>query len=557
MLYFIDLFCGAGGVTTGVEKSTINGQHIAKVIACVNHDENAINSHKANHNDVLHFTEDIRTLDITPIERLVNQIRITEPDAIVCLWASLECTNFSKAKGGQPRDADSRTLAEHLFRYIEGLDPDMIYIENVEEFMSWGPLDDKGKPISKREGCDYIKWTNQVQTYGYNFDWRILNAADYGAYTSRRRFFAQFAKKWIKIQWPTPTYSKSPQTTSLFDSLKKYKAVRDVLDLTDEGNSIFRDKPLSDKTYERIYAGLIKYVAGMNKSEFLSKYFSGRPEGKNISLDGPAGAIKCVDSHSLIKPVFLDKYHGISSPVSIDGPASTVTTKDRLSLINAEYFIDKQFSSGGRHQSVEVPAGAITTIPKMNLIKIDPFIMSTHFGNGCHSIDAPAKTITANRKYDYLINMNSSTAPAVSVNSPAPTVTTVRTHYLINPSWGGNSQGVDRPCCVVVARQDKSPLYVVAVERGSVAIPVYEGESEIIVKIKYFMALFQITDIKMRMLKVIELKRIQGFPDNYVLLGNQSQQKKMIGNSCEVNQIIAIVTSSFTGIVDSLNRKTA
>jgi DNA (cytosine-5)-methyltransferase 1 len=557
MMYFIDLFCGAGGVTSGVMKAVKNGKRISDVIACVNHDQWAIASHKANHDGVLHFTEDIRTLDIEPIVRLVNQIRVTEADAIICLWASLECTNFSKAKGGQPRDADSRTLAEHLFRYIEGLNPDMIYIENVEEFMSWGPLDENGKPISKREGCDYIRWTNQVQTHGYNFDWRILNAADYGAYTSRRRFFAQFAKPWITIKWPTPTHSKEPKQTSLFDNLKKYKPVRDVLDLTDEGNSIFRDKALSDKTYERIYAGLIKYVAGMQKSEFLSKYFSGRPDGKNISIDGPAGAIKCIDSHSLVKPVFLDKYHGISSPVSINGPASTVTTKDRLSLINAEYFLDKQYSGDHNHQSLDTPAGTILTTDKHCLVKIEPFIMSTHFGNGCSSIDAPAKTITANRKYDYLINMNSSTAPAISVDSPSPTVTTVRTHYLINPSWGGNSQGVDRPCCVVVARQDKSPLYVVAVERGRVAIPVYDTDSEIVIRIKEFMDLYDITDIKMRMLKVIELKRIQGFDENYVLLGNQSQQKKMIGNSCEVNQIKSIVEASFDGILESIERVVA
>lgn len=526
MMYFIDLFCGAGGVTSGVMKAVKNGKRISDVIACVNHDQWAIASHKANHNGVLHFTEDIRTLDIEPIVMLVNQIRVTEPDAVICLWASLECTNFSKAKGGQPRDADSRTLAEHLFRYIEGLNPDMIYIENVEEFMSWGPLDENGKPISKREGCDYIRWTNQVQTYNYNFDWRILNAADYGAYTSRRRFFAQFAKPWITIKWPTPTHSKEPKQTSLFDNLKKYKPVRDVLDLSDEGNSIFRDKALSDKTYERIYAGLIKYVAGMNKSAFLSKYFSGRPDGKNITIDGPAGAIKCVDSHSLIKPVFLDKYHGMGEPIGLDGPASTITTKDRLSLINAEYFLDKQYSGEHNHQSIDIPAGTVLTTDKHALVKITPFV----------------------------INMNSSTAPSISVDSPSPTVTTVRTHYLINPSWGGNSQAVDRPCCVVVARQDKAPLYVVAVKHGSVAIPVYESDSEIVIRIKEFMALYDITDIKMRMLKVIELKRIQGFDEAYVLLGNQSQQKKMIGNSCEVNQIKSIVEASFSGLLESIER---
>ena len=154
--YFIDLFCGAGGVTTGVHRAKYEGENIAEVIACVNHDTTAIQSHAANHPEVLHYTEDIRTLDLTELAQLVQLTRIKDPDGIICLWASLECTNFSKAKGGMPRDADSRTLAEHLFRYIEQLDPDMIWIENVEEFMSWGPLDVNGKPTSRHQGRDFI-----------------------------------------------------------------------------------------------------------------------------------------------------------------------------------------------------------------------------------------------------------------------------------------------------------------------------------------------------------------------------------------------------------------
>ena len=139
-LLYVDLFCGAGGTSTGVEKASLNGKKCAKVIACVNHDANAIASHAANHPDAVHFTEDIRTLELTPMVEHLQKMRAKYPDAYVVLWASLECTNFSKAKGGMPRDADSRTLAEHLFRYIEAINPDYIQIENVEEFMCWADL---------------------------------------------------------------------------------------------------------------------------------------------------------------------------------------------------------------------------------------------------------------------------------------------------------------------------------------------------------------------------------------------------------------------------------
>lgn len=185
-LLYIDLFCGAGGTSTGVENARHDGRQCAKVIGCVNHDANAIASHAANHPDALHFTEDIRTLELSPLTAHIAEMRRQYPDAFVVLWASLECTNFSKAKGGQPRDADSRTLAEHLFRYIEAINPDYIQIENVEEFMSWGDLDENGKPISKDAGRLYQQWVSNVCGYGYRFAHRILNSADYGAYTTRR-----------------------------------------------------------------------------------------------------------------------------------------------------------------------------------------------------------------------------------------------------------------------------------------------------------------------------------------------------------------------------------
>lgn len=173
-LFVIDLFCGAGGLSEGVEEARLDGNRCGKVVCCVNHDKNAILSHDANIPDALHFIEDIRTLELSPISTIVERIRQLYPDAMIMLHASLECTNFSKAKGGQPRDADSRTLAEHLFRYIDVIDPDYIQIENVEEFMSWGDMDENGKPISMDKGRLYQKWVRNVKKYGYNFEHRIL-----------------------------------------------------------------------------------------------------------------------------------------------------------------------------------------------------------------------------------------------------------------------------------------------------------------------------------------------------------------------------------------------
>lgn len=631
----IDLFCGAGGTSTGFEMT--DGK--ALVIACVNHDYLAIKSHWLNYPHIAHFEEDIRTLKLDPLVKLLNHYRKLYPNSKVILWASLECTNFSKAKGGQPRDADSRTLAESLYMhyvaelnkyytgdsYIQMLNPDYVMIENVVEFMSWGPLDDNGKPVSRRNGSDYMRWCNEVNSFGYYNEWREMNSADFGAYTSRNRLFGCFAKHGLPIAWPDTTHEKTAPKKHKLQRLQEslfeqyggklpWKAVKDVLDFDDQGTSIFdRKKPLSDKTLERIYAGLIKYVAG-GKDNFLLKYnstssrgvhhppsvdepcpviatqnrlgivnaafiqknFSGKPAGKVIPVDGPAGTIttsanqslvqafiaqrntgdpegRVVDingpartltatggNQDLITPRFITCYNGNGGNSGMDAPAPTITVADRLAVVDAKYlvnynhssecndinnpaptlltrdkialvqpqhFITRQFSGGGQTSDVNEPVGSLLAVPKTNVVTTEPFIMPTNFDNKPSSIEEPLSTITANRKW----------------------------HYIVNPSHGGNVSSTDAPCPVIVARQDKAPLYVVISEEQeqaqSIAIRVDDADTTIMIKIKEFMVLYHIIDIKMRMLKVPELLKIQDFPAGYILEGNQSDQKKFIGNS--------------------------
>lgn len=179
--YWIDLFCGAGGTSSGIHFSGTK----SKVLACVNHDKNAIRSHQLNHPKTHHFTEDIRDFAVVhKIKCLVDEVRKNDPDAIINLWASLECTNFSKAKGGLPKNADSRTLADHMFMYVEAINPDYFYVENVREFLSWGPLDENGRPISRSNGQSYLKWKNTIENYGYEGQFKLLNSADFGSYQS-------------------------------------------------------------------------------------------------------------------------------------------------------------------------------------------------------------------------------------------------------------------------------------------------------------------------------------------------------------------------------------
>lgn len=524
-LLYIDLFCGAGGTSTGVETARHQGDKCAKVVACVNHDANAIASHESNHPDALHFTEDIRTLELTPLVAHLQRMKRTYPEALVVLWASLECTNFSKAKGGRPRDADSRTLAEHLFRYIEAVSPDYIQIENVEEFMCWGDMDKNGKPLSKDKGRCYVRWCNKVKRYGYDFDFRILNAADYGAYTSRKRFFGIFARHGLPIAFPMQTHARHAEQSfpdneqlRLFQGhgLKPWRAVREVLDFSDKGETIFREKPLAENTLERIYSGLVKFVAGgkeafivkynsMNRNgkynapgvdepcpvvvtqnrlamaqvSFLSKAYSGEPMSKNISVEGPAGTITCKDHH-----VFLTAYYGNGGNHSVDEPSPTVTCKDRLAFIDMQY-------GNGTPSGIDMPSPTVTVNPKQNLVTCS--------------------------------------------------------HFLMNPQFSSAGGDINKPCFTLIARMDKMPPYLIETNKDEGTLPfircteqglvyeIYGTDSPMTCKIKEFMAMYGIVNITMRMLRVSELKRIMGFPEDYILVGTQAEQKKFIGNAVEVN----------------------
>ena len=360
-LIYIDLFSGAGGTTTGIEQARVRGEKVAEVVACVNHDPHAIASHSANHMKAVHFTEDIRNLDTAPLKAVLEAAKIEHPDAKTVLWASCECTNFSKAKGGKPRDADSRTLAEHLYTYIEDLDPDFVAVENVEEFMCWGALDEHGKPVSWHKGCDYLKWVDTVCSYGYTHSWRLLNAADYGAYTSRKRYFAIFAKIGLKAAFPTADYSRDGgDSHNLFGfSYKKWKPVREVLDLDDAGESIFtRRKPLVENTLKRIYAGVIRFVAGGEKA-FIAKRNSMESDG---SYAAP----------------------------SVGEPCPTLLEKDRMAKVT---FIANEYTGGGQLSDLDHPNPAVLTTPKQKLVSC--FLMNPQYGSAGGSVDKPCFTLIA------------------------------------------------------------------------------------------------------------------------------------------------------------------
>mgnify|MGYP000331880465 FL=1 len=464
----IDLFCGAGGTTTGAELSGV-----CKVIAAVNHDPLAIASHAANHRDVLHLTEDILIADTGLIAAHVAKWKARYPKARLILWASLECTNFSNAKGGLPRDADSRSLAQGMFRYLEALQPDLFLIENVREFMAWGDLDERGRPVSKFEGREYVRWVKKVQSYGYAHDWRLLCAADFGGVTIRERYFGAFYRPGQPFAWPQRTHAKRASKGNLFaDEMKPWRPVAEVLDFGDLGKSIFdRPRPLVDKTLRRILAGLRKFHTSPQIMVCNSP-------GYCQPVDRPVGTITTVNSKALVTP-FLMRYNGTGDGQHTQQPAGSLTTRDRFALVTP--WIDRSFRSG-RYQAVTEPAGAVMTVPKMNLCSA--FLVNPQYRNPGNSIHQPAPTVIATQK--------------------------------------------SRPLSLATATAEGLPRWTTT-----------DTDSPAMLELKAYMKANGIADIFMRMLKVLELKRIQGFPDKYILKGPLNEQKKFIGNSVETGVVAA------------------
>jgi len=370
-----DMFCGGGGTTEGAMRVSD-----VKVSWAINHDDKSIETHRKNHPETVHFKEDIVSLNVN---------RLMPVDA---LWASLECTNFSLAKGAGSKDIKSRLLAWELPRYIRRCDPDMIYIENVKPFLDWGPLrfhpgkehedrtdlalDKAGNylltEVMNRKGECFNDWKNYIMNMGYpNCEYRMINVADHGGYTSRVRLFVIFTKKDVPIIFPNQTHSKSG-----LDGLKKWKACREKINTGRYGNSIFnRKKPYVPNTLRRIAGGFLK---SSSELQYIVKYYG---SGINkSSLNDPLHTIRTKDCHSLCT---FETNQFLSDTVwgplidSLDTPLRTQMTRQTKRLhtyeaIDIHQLISTQNSSNGKPESQTAslanPLGVITCANKHSIV---------------------------------------------------------------------------------------------------------------------------------------------------------------------------------------------
>lgn len=268
----LDFFAGGGGASEALRQALGRDPDVA-----VNHDHLAISMHAANHPFTRHMEADVWTVDI-----------LREVNGRQTGWfhSSPDCTHFSQAKGGQPRDRATRSLSWVVLKVCgklarRGIAPRILSLENVEQILKWGPLvakrdktsgrvvkldgsvAAKGERVPLREqflipdkqsaGRTWRQFVSKLRAMGYDVEWRKLTASDYGAGTSRTRLFMVARRDGLPVVWPEPTHGPG--------RAKPFITAADCIDWSVQCPSIFeRKRPLADATCRRIAKGIQRYV---------------------------------------------------------------------------------------------------------------------------------------------------------------------------------------------------------------------------------------------------------------------------------------------------------
>jgi len=387
-----DLFCGAGGSSTGLRR-VADALGARLDLTAVNHWRTAVETHAVNHPEARHVCENLDGIDA----RRVTGGRLD------LLWASPECTHHSMARGGKPVHNQSRSTAWHVLRWAEATEPTWIVVENVPEFATWGPLGLTGRPLASRRGATFHAWATALRSLGYTVDWRICNAADYGAATSRRRLFIVArrdggARNRGPIPWPLQTHAPAG-VGSLFAEHQAWRGAREVIDWSERGASIFgRSKPLAPNTLRRIAAGARKFW-GVELEPFLVAMEHG---GRVLDASQPLPTITTAKggAFGLVQP-FIAHLRGThdgqipSSARSIDAPIPTLTSGGEHCALVEPFLLGQQ--SGAEGRAVRDPAPTVATKGAISLI--EPFIVSYYGTLNVSRAGDPLPTITTKDRF--------------------------------------------------------------------------------------------------------------------------------------------------------------
>lgn len=375
---FVDLFCGGGGSITGA----INALRAAGESyegRGFNHWETAIKTIQANHPEIVPDFDRA----CAPIESILpDEIFQDDPTRIDVLWASPSCTHHSVAAGGKPRSNQLRSQPEYLLPYLRLTRCRRMFVENVKELRNWGPILEEdikhkgklykaGSADPRKKGVFFNLWYREIKASGYNVEMEVLNAADYGAATSRERLIVQAVRKSSgeKIYWPEPTHEKEPEIRLFENMAQPWRSAAEIIDWSIPGESIFnRKKPLCENTLRRIEAGIRKYWGAWAKPFLI--VLRGTSEyainSTAIPLSAPLPTLTAGGEHvALIQPLFIPQ-HSAGTVKPVINPLSTVATTGSIGVV--EPFIVEYYGQGGV-VPLNIPLHTVTTKDRFGVVE--------------------------------------------------------------------------------------------------------------------------------------------------------------------------------------------
>ena len=551
----VDLFCGAGGTSTGLALACKKIKAKDVRLTAINHWTVAVQSHKKNHPWANHLCESVERIDP---RKAVPSGRLN------ILVASPECTNHSIARGGRPINDQSRATAWHVLKWAQELYIDNILIENVREFAQWGPLGADGKPLKKKKGETYRAFIEALRSLGYRVEDRVLNAADYGDATTRERLFIIARRPAHKrIQWPEPSHAKDAANGDLFRKLKPWRPAKEIIDWQIPGQSIFgRKKPLASATIERIAAGIEKF-GGDAAQPFLIVL---QNHGKARSIEEPLSTITAQGNKfgvcepyvvpvngghkenrkhngTALPPFVLQQQSG-GAPRSTKKPLPTVASKGAIGLVQP-IIVTPGGPNLRKGRSVEKPLPTVTCKDRMALVQ--PFIVPFYGERRgqtprTHSVEKPLPAPTSHgagglvQPFIIPVNHGKKDKRSHSVEEPMRTITGVDAWGLIAPHlikyYGtarNGAKSVEMPVETITAK-----------DRFGLVTPVLGKKG------KNGRAAYAI-DILFRMLQPHELAAAMGFPSTYKFTGSREDQVKQIGNAVAVQTAKALCLALLEG----------
>jgi len=552
----VDNFAGGGGASTGIELAI--GRHVD---VALNHDPRALSMHRMNHPQTIHYCEDIRVAD---------PVKIVAGRPVGLVWFSPDCKHFSKAKGGRPRDKKIRGLAWVVINWVNKVSPRIIILENVEEFQTWGPIDNLGNPKKSLSGFFFKCFVGALIRRGYKVEYRELRACDYGAPTIRKRFFLIARRDGKPIVWAEPTHGQGCK--------KPYKPVSECIDFTIPCQSIFLSqakakklhvkRPLANATLDRIAKGIDKFIL-KEKSPFVVGFSNGE--------------------NAEIRSSFLTRYNQGATGCNLKKPVNTIAARSKLNhdsggngfgLVECRTAFISHAQQGGANRDIKNPIHTICASSKDQNQVVCCFIAQQNGGWNTasgRSAKKPISTLLGSGSQQQLVACALATnttghAPR-GLNKPISTLTTGGQQILLSaaivPYYGNEKDGqsVQVPCRTLTTKErfamtqveleydlmtpekEKSARKVAKFLRSQGVV--FDGEFACVGQ-------FIIWDIGLRMLKPRECYLAQGFPKNYIIdrglsvehgnetvYLNQSEQMRMCGNSVCPDMARALVSGNF------------